>query len=77
MELEDPALTCLPVCQSPDPRSWVKGLGTFHGDLTYGLSNMEEGEAVYRRDRDDYLESKQIKLNNPKNECVNTCRMET
>lgn len=28
VELEDPALTCLPVCQSPDARSRVKGLGT-------------------------------------------------
>lgn len=48
VELEDPALTCLLVCQSPGPRPQVKGFGnydrTFHGDLSYGLRNMEEGE---------------------------------
>lgn len=81
MELEDPALTCLLVCQSPGPRPQVKGFGnydrTFHGDLTYGLRNMEEGGVVYRRDRDEYLESKQTKLNKPKNECTRSCGVET
>lgn len=38
---------------------------------------MEEGGAIYRRDRDEYLKSKQTKLNKPKNECAPTCGIET